>query len=260
MFTSNKEITRALADQIVSDPITSSTKLNEFYKIVFEEYKPKKEELKIKILDFIDRKILTNVKKILKAGAELKGAREHHLIMKYPELKLKRSKWARKRGHLFENIVRDELNSYFNKNYINAICIKNQTNKFAFQPYDLYVLSRDFCTILIECKASGIKILNNEKVVLEPCTRRYAHFYKNLTKIRNLILPLKLPYFFCLRQKTTKQCYLVNASLIIENLPYLFTKRLILEPNEYLKISNTEPLDLIQDIFKLTEFKRTTHL
>lgn len=215
----------------------SSKEVNLMYqKFVNQDLEPL---LKEKVLSHLKKVCEKDLRRRLKLKNNITGALEFKILKENPELRTLQSIWARRRGLGFESLLRDILNEALEKENLPGVFYRNHVSKFEFQPYDLVYFRPDTRPTLIECKASGVKRLKNMSLILSANKRRYENHYLHLDKIVNFVKKGGTRLYFAFLNDPN-EVFFVPHDLIVNNLPLLFSKRVILKPTECYRLNMVE--------------------
>lgn len=237
--------------------------LSDYYNLEYKNIQKKEipQKMKDTISNFLKKRVIKNLKEGFKAGLFYKGALEHQYLLQDPSLKSLRSKAARKRGHTFEVIVKENIEKYLGKTNQQGYVFKVPCGRFGNQPFDLILFLKNQNTYLLECKAGGVIVKNSNEKTLEHCTRRYSCYSKMIPKIGSL-RATHTPYFFIFRTKSKLQSAplltIVPEPLINRNLNRIYTKDVVLDHTNSITIYESAqfwPDELIEKLEAL--FKRS---
>lgn len=240
-----KTLKEHLKELLLVEESLKTKKINELWSLLKDL---KEDTHKNKLIKLLDKSVIGHLKNLFKQGAPILGSYETKLIQESPTLKLLRSKWARKRGASFERVVLNFFKKHLEVHNLKAFVLINRVSKFEYQPFDLVIYRKN--PILLECKASGVS-KKKEFYRIDPCSRRYQCYKKNLEKIQKTIHQSEIPFCFVFGNLADRELIIVPHREITNNLETLNTKYHSL--NSYLKVSLDEPspenlLELIEKL------------
>lgn len=241
---------------------STSEELNAAYKKLTEALNSQPQAQDItklnKVLKKIERLTATNLRKQLKKEKNIKGALEFHLFKANKSLRVLRSKWARKRGLNFEDHIRDFLNYLFVKYSIPHHTYRNHVSKFEAQPFDLLVFRKSTFPLLLECKASGVKTLKNNSIILRADSRRYSNYDLKKQSIELFLSRSHSSMWYVFLEQQTMLLHFVPHDIIRRNISTLGKRRVILDTDSCFSLEYDKENLKKQDIQKLLSFFEKT--
>ena len=143
-----------------------------------------------KIKSVIYKDTRTLIKKMYRSMRKVRPSPLLNALKKDPLIKSLECRFFYRKGMRFEKVLQQKLNLELKET---GYCYRNQISRFGFQPFDLCVFFKSRGPVLVECMRSDRK---DGLVFLESSSRRYTTYFRNMSKIEELVKRTGSPLVF----------------------------------------------------------------